>query len=178
MSGSTESINPSSSLVVFSHGKESGPWGSKIRALATIATSKGFSVESVNYADLVDPELRVERLQATPLPPHGRLILVGSSMGGYVSTVCSEALKPTGLFLMAPALYLPGYRTQDPSPCAGRTSVVHGWNDDVVPVEHSIRFARRYRAALHILDADHRLNSTLASLCMIFSNFLDEIAAS
>jgi len=48
--------------VYFSHGKESGPWGTKIKRLAEIARNKGCAVESVDYTDLVDPDLRVERL--------------------------------------------------------------------------------------------------------------------
>ena len=48
------------------------------------------------------------------LVPHERLILVGSSMGGYVSTVASVSLKPAGLFLMAPAFYMPIGREQNP----------------------------------------------------------------
>ena len=34
--------------VVFSHGKESGPWGTKIAALADIARAEGYEVESVD----------------------------------------------------------------------------------------------------------------------------------
>jgi hypothetical protein len=48
--------------VYFSHGKESGPWGSKITSLANIAKDQGFSVDSIDYSDIVDPDLRVERL--------------------------------------------------------------------------------------------------------------------
>ena len=43
--------------VVFSHGKESGPWGSKIAAMAEIAREEGFTVESVavSYTHLTLP---------------------------------------------------------------------------------------------------------------------------
>lgn len=37
------------SLVVFSHGKESEPWGSKFQALAAIAQRHGSQVISVDY---------------------------------------------------------------------------------------------------------------------------------
>ena len=36
-------------------------------------------------------------------------------------------------------------------------TIVHGWRDDVIPVENSVRYAKQYNAALHILDGDHRL---------------------
>ena len=48
--------------LVFSHGKESGPWGSKIKALATEAENSGLTFESLNYTDLPDPDQRAQRL--------------------------------------------------------------------------------------------------------------------
>ena len=39
----------SEAYVVFSHGQESGPWGSKIAAMSEIARAEGFEVESVDY---------------------------------------------------------------------------------------------------------------------------------
>ena len=48
--------------VIFSHGKESGPWGSKIKRLADVAKAHGLGVESIDYSDTFDPDLRVERL--------------------------------------------------------------------------------------------------------------------
>ena len=40
-------------------------------------------------------------------------------------------------------------------------AIVHGWRDEVVPAEHSVRFAREYRASLHLLDSDHQLHDQL-----------------
>lgn len=159
-------------LVLFAHGKESGPWGSKIRHLAAIAEKFGAQILSPDYSDLSDPDGRVARLLAMPLPKHDRLVLAGSSMGGYVSTVASQTLKPSALFLMAPAFYMPGYAVQTLTPGASRISVVFGWHDEVIPVEHGIRFAQANQAELHILNSDHRLNSVLPELGMLFENFL------
>ena len=39
-------------LVVFSHGKETGPWGTKIRRLADVAQAAGWQVLSIDYAAL------------------------------------------------------------------------------------------------------------------------------
>ena len=50
--------------VVFSHGKDSEPWGSKIAAMAEIAREEGFHVESVDYRGIDDPQARVTRLLA------------------------------------------------------------------------------------------------------------------
>ncbi len=159
-------------LVLFAHGKESGPWGSKIKHLAAIAEKHGAQVMSPDYSDLMDPDARVERLLSLPLPDHDRLVLVGSSMGGYISTVASQTLKPAGLFLMAPAFYIPGYRVQTPESGADTTCVVFGWRDELIPVESAIRFAQAQRVALHLLDGDHRLNAILPEVGALFERFL------
>ena len=175
-------------LVVFSHGKESGPLGSKIRALMRVAELQGARTLSVNYREHPDgtaidhdapgeADRRVAQLLATALPAHDRLVLVGSSMGGYVSAVASQHLKPDALFLLAPAFYLPGYACQHPVPHATSTLIVHGWGDDVVLPGNSIDFARRHRCALHLLDGDHRLNAALPAIEPLFGLYLEGILA-
>lgn len=163
------------SLVLFAHGKESGPWGSKIKHLAQIAERLGAKVLSPDYTSLQNPDDRVQHLLALPLVPHDKLVLVGSSMGGYVLTIASEKLKPAGLFLMAPAFYLDGYSNQNPVSAAESTMIVAGWQDDVIPIEHSVRFAQQQRAELHLLDSDHRLNSVLFRLGDLFELFLEQV---
>jgi predicted amidophosphoribosyltransferase len=51
-------------------------------------------------------------------------------------------------------------------------SIVHGWRDDVVPFEHSVRFAQTYKAALHLLESDHRLHNQLRVIQYLFEYFL------
>ena len=72
--------------VYFAHGKESGPWGSKIRHLASIAEANGYEVVSPDYSALPDPEARVKHLLEllSQEPETSNIVLVGSSMGGYV----------------------------------------------------------------------------------------------
>ena len=167
----------SKALVLFAHGKESGPWGSKIKHLANIAEQHGALVMSPDYSGIPDPDQRLKMLLTLALPEHDRLILVGSSMGGYVSTLATQTLQVHGLFLMAPTFYLPGYAVHDLAGVADHTVVVHGWNDEVIPIDHSIRFCQRQKADLHILDSDHRLNSVLPELGHIFDHFLDKAGA-
>lgn len=163
--------------VYFSHGKESGPWGSKIRHLAAIAQELAFSVESLDYSDIQNPDLRVARLLEALKAEEGNVILVGSSMGGYVSTVASMTHAARGLFLLAPALYMPGYDHQIyPTKCRPLT-VIHGWQDDIIPAANSIRFCEEQRAELHLIDGDHRLNDRLPTLGALFKSFLQEIMA-
>lgn len=162
-------------FVLFAHGKESGPWGSKIKHLAEIAQRRGAKVLSPDYSDLANPDARVERLMSLELLPHDCLVLVGSSMGGYVSAIASQQLKPAGLFLMAPAFYMPGYREQRPASGASRTCVILGWHDEVIPVENGIRFAQEQQAELHVLNGDHRLNTVLPAVGKLFDNFLASV---
>lgn len=158
--------------VVFSHGKESGPWGTKISAMADVARSEGWQAESVDYRGVDDPQDRVTRLLSFCRDLQGDLVLVGSSLGGHVATSASVLLRAQGLFLLAPAFYMPGYEPQTPKPTQCPITIVHGWRDDVVPVDNSIRFARQYRATLHIIDADHRMQDDVAQINYLFEYFL------
>ena len=118
-------------VVYFCHGKESGPWGTKIIQLAKIAKDKNFHVESPDYSGISNPEERVEKLLNLKPYADQHLVLVGSSMGGYVSTVAAKSLKPRGLFLLAPAFYREGYAHQNPAPIADSTLIIHGWDDEM-----------------------------------------------
>jgi pimeloyl-ACP methyl ester carboxylesterase len=77
-------VNSERRAVFFSHGKESGPWGSKISSMAAVAKDLGWHVESIDYQGIDDPRLRVDKLVAAASDWSGRVVLVGSSMGGYV----------------------------------------------------------------------------------------------
>lgn len=160
--------------VYFAHGRESGPWGYKITALAEVARRRGFAVESPDYRFTYDGDERARYLLSLN-PPRGKaLVLVGSSLGGYVATAASRKLNPVGLFLIAPALFMLGYRLDTP-PQSELVEVVHGWADAVIPVEQSWRFAQQQRARLHILDSNHTLNAQLPLLEQLFGIFLDEL---
>lgn len=166
---------PPSKHVFFAHGKESGPWGRKIQALAAVAKLQGFAVTSPDYSFTFDPARRVEHLLSLQ-PTAQILVLVGSSMGGYVSAHASRRLHPQGLFLLAPAVYMPGYEA-DPAPSAERIEIVHGWRDEIVPVGNALRLAERCRATLHLLDAEHTLNEQIPYLQQLFELFLHSVCA-
>jgi pimeloyl-ACP methyl ester carboxylesterase len=158
--------------VVFSHGKESGPWGSKITAMAAVVRDLGVAVESVDYRGLDDPGERVRKLIAAAAELKEPMVLVGSSMGGHVSAAAASRLRPRGLFLLAPAFYMAGYEEYTPQDVACPTAIVHGWHDVIVPVENSVRWAREHRAALHVLDSDHRLEDQIEAICLLLRAFL------
>lgn len=162
-------------FVYFNHGKESGPWGDKITRLAESARKRGFHVESLDYRGIDDPSARVAKLLESEARTAKPLVLVGSSMGAYVAAAASASLRPRGLFLLAPAFYIPLFPIQEPVPHADFVALVHGWNDDVIPFENSVRYAHKFKAALHLVDSDHRLSSQLALIERLFEGFLDQI---
>jgi len=161
--------------VIFSHGKESGPWGSKITKLANVAKGLGFDVDSIDYAGITNPDDRVVKLNDYLNNETKPYILVGSSMGGYVSLVAAQTNQPTGIFLLAPALFMPGYNQQNYSTDFKHLEIVHGWPDDIIPVENSINYAQQAQCSLHLIDGDHRLNSSIEQVIELFKGFLSNI---
>ena len=161
--------------VYFSHGKESGPWGTKIKRLAVIAEEVGCDVESIDYTDTMDPDKRVDRLAEILAKEENEFVLVGSSMGGYVSLVASERTSAKAIFLMAPALFIPGYKKQNYDSLSSHIEIVHGWSDDVIPPENSIRFAKEADCMLHLIRGNHALSDSLDEVDNLFKNFLARI---
>lgn len=165
-------MSHSSKTVVFSHGKESGPWGAKITAMAAAVQELRYGVESVDYRGMDDPGARVQKLIDVGLKLQGPLVLVGSSLGGHVSAAAASRLGVSGLFLLAPAFYMPGFEAHTPQNVVVPTAIVHGWHDDVVPVDNSIRWARSTGAALHIVNSNHRLDDQIEAICNLLRAFL------
>ena len=162
-------------MVVFSHGQESGPWGTKIRAKADLVRDLGCAADSIDYQGITDPTERVEKLRRECADIDDKLILVGSSMGGHVATAAAESLNAAGLFVLAPAYYMEGYEALTPDPPPRPICIVHGWHDDIVPVENSIRFARTCSATLHVVDGDHRLTQNINEINEYLAQFIKNI---
>jgi len=159
-------------LVIYNHGKDSIPWGEKTIGFAEVAKRYGYAFESPDYTEQMNPDKRVGQLLAMDLSGYDEIVLIGSSMGAYVATVASESIKPKGLFLLAPAFYLPDYRQTEFKPTAAAIRVFHGWQDDIVPPENSWRFCQKYRLCLNLYDTDHRMLSVMPQLMEEFSRFL------
>ncbi|QOL48501.1 YqiA/YcfP family alpha/beta fold hydrolase [Massilia litorea] len=165
-------------LIHFVHGKESGPAGAKIAALAAVAWQQGWDVASLDYTHTADPALRLEQLRKACSVLDRPLLLVGSSMGGWVAAEASAWLDAHGVFLLAPAVYMPDYPTQAPALLATHAEIVHGWDDDLIPCEHAIRYARLRGCTLHLVQGDHRLNHRIPLLRELFGAFLSRCSAS
>lgn len=163
--------------VVFSHGQESGPWGTKIRAMAKRVQEMGCAVESIDYQGIPDPTERVQKLLYECRHLNDNVVLVGSSMGGHVATAAATSLGAAGLFVLAPAYDMEGYEHLTPVAPNIPICIVHGWNDDIVPVANSINFARNCNATLHLVDGDHRLTANLDDITEYLEQFVRKILA-
>jgi len=103
-------------------------------------------------------------------------VLIGSSMGGYVATAAASRVGARGLFLLAPALFMPGYGEYMPDPLPDvPTMIVHGWHDDIVAHEGSIRYGREIGASVVLLDSDHRLTASIDIITRLFRDFLADL---
>jgi len=93
----------------------------------------------------------------------------------HVAAAAAAEVKPRAVFLLAPAFYMRGFEAHTPQAVACPTAIVHGWHDDVVPVDNSIRWAREHAAALHLLDSGHRLEDQIPSICVLLRAFLEQL---
>jgi alpha/beta superfamily hydrolase len=163
-------------FLILSHGLESGPDATKVSALARAASPLGFDSVRPDYRDLdagrdvrrIDE--RIARLKEHA-PAGGRVILAGSSMGAYISALASLELACVGLFLIALPVAIPNY---DRAFDAARvpTALVHGWNDELCPVDAAIAFARERAAAITLVRDDHRLGAHVDFVADQFALFL------
>lgn len=162
-------------MVYLFHGMESSPASEKIQRLKRVAESRGFTAEAPDYSRIMDADQRVNEFTSLEIPPVETLVLVGSSMGAYVAAAASAIVRPKALFLLAPAFYIPQYGMQEPTPHAEIVEIIHAWQDDVVPVDNSIRFARQFSTRLHLVNSDHRLSDQINFMSVLFERLLDEI---
>mgnify|MGYP001815455173 CR=1 FL=1 len=163
--------------VIFSHGQESGPWGTKIRAMAELVRDLGCEADSIDYQGIADPTERVHKLIDACRGIDNTLVLIGSSMGGHVATAAAATVRAAGLFVLAPAYYMPGYEDLTPTPPEMPVAIVHGWRDDIVPVENSIRYAQSCNAELHVLDGGHRLTENIDDINYYLRRFIEKMSA-
>ena len=93
-----------------------------------------------------------------------------------MATAAAETVNAVGLFVLAPAYYMPEYEDLTPRAPTIPIMIVHGWHDDVVPVENSIRYARECSATLHIVDGDHRLTANIDEICQYLARFVEKLS--
>jgi len=132
-------------------------------------------IHSIDYQDLLSPDDRAQRLIKQLNTLTGDIILIGSSMGGYVSTIASNNVNVKGLMLLAPAFYLEGYNVSNPTTVCSNVCVIHGWNDDIVPYQNSVKFAYEHQIPLKLVNDEHRLANSQKVLDTELKNIIYQI---
>ncbi|KRD39100.1 hypothetical protein ASE35_01625 [Lysobacter sp. Root916] len=169
---------------ILSHGFESGPDATKVTALAEAAQRLGWSHERPDYTDLDarreiselgDVPQRLQRLLALAqaAAQRGPLVLAGSSLGAYISGLVSLQVPVAGLFLMAPPVRM----GQAPRLEAARvpTTIVHGWDDELIPAQEVVEWAWSRRARLLLVDDSHRLAAHVDTSADAFAQLLQRL---
>jgi predicted alpha/beta-hydrolase family hydrolase len=168
--------------VILSHGSDTGPDATKVSVLAKVAESLGWTTERPDYrdddklghAESIEPRIARlhERIAASRTPP----VLVGSSMGAFVSGLASLEVPVGGLFLLATPALIPGSDLAFDVRLDVPTLMIHGWHDDVCPLDEIYEFAGRRELPLLILDDDHRLSAHIDAISKHFAFFLEQLA--
>jgi predicted alpha/beta-hydrolase family hydrolase len=169
--------------VILSHGSDSGPDATKVSALAKVAESMGWTSERPDYREddalghsgCITP--RVARLHDRIAASSTQPVLVGSSMGSFVSGLASLEVPVAGLFLLATPAVIPGSDYAFDVRLDVPTLLVHGWQDDVCPLDDIYEFAMRRSLPLLVLDDDHRLSAHVDAIARQFGLFLEQMAA-
>ncbi|GAA4861497.1 alpha/beta family hydrolase [Luteimonas vadosa] len=172
---------------ILSHGFESGPDATKVTALAEAAARLGWSHERPDYTDLDakcevselgDVPARLQRLLSTARDRSARadgapLVLAGSSLGAYISGLASLQIQVAGLFLMAPPVRMGQAQPLDAA--AVPISIIHGWDDELIPAAQVVEWARPRRARLVLVDDGHRLSDHVEASAAAFSALLSAL---
>ncbi len=167
-------------FLILSHGMESGPDATKVTALAKIAEPLGFRSVRPDFRDL-DATRDVRRIDdriariAEHAPAGTPIVLAGSSMGAFTSALASTQVSCIGLFLIALPVAIPNYaRTFEVARVP--TALVHGWDDEICPVDAAIDFARARGDAITLVRDDHRLGAHVDFIADVFARFLAQFA--
>lgn len=143
--------------LLFAHGLESGPVGRKTVWLR----DAGHEVVAPDCREL-DLGGRIAVIEAE-LVRRGPMMVVGSSFGGIAALVAvvaahAKGVTARGLLLCAPALQLPApppWPSELAPPC--RCTIVHGVQDEIIPIQLSRDFAAKHGVELVECDDDHSL---------------------
>lgn len=166
---------------ILSHGFESGPDATKVTALAEAAERLGWTHERPDYTDLDakrevselgDVPARLQRLLvlARDAAARGPVVLAGSSLGAWISGRVSLQVPVAGLFLMAPPIHMEPAPVLDAAPVP--LSIIHGWDDELIPAQQVVDWARQRHARLLMVDDSHRLSGHVAASAEAFAQLL------
>ncbi len=143
--------------LVFLHGLESGPHGSKYQALREIDPDV-IAPDCSGLDRIAERLLVIERC----LEGVEKMMIVGSSFGGLAALLFAQRPgnreRVAGCLLCAPAISLaaPGEITWVPQ----NTIVLQGLQDDLVPWQESEAFCNEHQLEFILVDDDHRLSNS------------------
>jgi alpha/beta superfamily hydrolase len=169
---------------ILCHGFESGPDATKVTALADVAQRLGWTHERPDFTDLDakrevgslgDVAARVQRLLAiaNAVDAAQPLVIAGSSLGAWIAGHVSLQRPVAGLFLMAPPIRLQAEFPLDAA--AVPISIIHGWDDELIPAAQVVEWAQPRRARLLLVDDSHRLSAHVAASAEAFAALLADI---
>jgi predicted esterase len=156
-------------MIIFAHGLEGTPNGSKIQALR----ASGFEVIAPDFQGMVLSERVALLEEICNKHADAKPILAGSSYGGLTAAIVAMRTPHqfSGLLLCAPALHLKEDPVDDETvlvaPKGMSTVIVHGIGDDIVPISCSIEYAERSGNDIlqfHRVDDGHRLAESHSSI--------------
>jgi len=103
----------------------------------------------------------------------GPVVIAGSSLGAWIAGHVSLRVNVAGLFLMAPPIHLDPKHPIDAA--AVPTSIIHGWDDELIPAGDVVAWAQARRAALLLVDDTHRLSAHVAASADAFGALLAKL---
>ncbi len=162
---------------ILSHGLESSPDATKVSAMALAAEKLGWTTERPDYREVDrvgrfgDIDARIAILRERACATKGPLVLAGSSMGSFVSALVSREIECAGLFLLAPPVLIEGHPTRLEA-ARVPTTIVHGWDDELIPVQAVVDWARARHDTLLLVNDSHRLADHVAYCADRFADFL------
>ncbi len=150
------------SKIIYLHGLESNSQSGKARRFAE------------KFPGMITPDFtggfeeRMEQLHPI-LGNEKDWTIIGSSFGGLMGTVftCKHPTQVRKLILLAPALLKEPFGSYlDLEPVSVPTIIIHGKEDDVVPLEAVREIAERLFTNLQyiVVDDDHRLHKAFEEL--------------
>jgi fermentation-respiration switch protein FrsA (DUF1100 family) len=80
--------------------------------------------------------------------------------------------------MLATPSKIPGYARAFDLRSGVPTLLIHGWRDEICPLAGIYDFARQRKLPLLVIDDDHRLGSSMATIAAQFQSMLDQLAAS
>ncbi len=161
-------------MIVFAHGLEGSPQGNKSRRLRALGLP--CVVPDMGGVPLLGRVALLERATRA-----GGVLLVGSSYGGLVAALVAQAHPErfTGMVLCAPALGWVEAPNLDPQALVAPTglpvTIIHGLNDDIVPIEQSRDYRDRSPAGITLLEVDdgHALRGSLELLAQVVQGLVE-----